>query len=156
MTFDWPFEPSICFQTFLAKLFFFLPVKYHTGTLATFWFGFGCYFLVWACPCNICAGQNLLESRWELPHNKWVGGSRCVMNSAEQSHTSNRTQGDHTKLAPEPLYIITHPVRVYSRGEWSRAGGSDPRECEPQLLLRVCTPTTPPSCAKCHQTVKCF
>ena len=41
------------------------------------------------------------------------------------------------------------------QGWGARTGGSDPRECEPQLLLRVCTPQ-PPSLAKCHQTLKYF
>ena len=79
------------------------------------------------------------------------------MNSAEQSHTSNRTQGDPTKLAPtiavqriNTLCVLQGPsVQLVGRA------GSDPRECEPQLLLRVCTPQ-PPSLAKCHQTLKYF
>ena len=67
------------------------------------------------------------------------------MNSAEQSHTSNRTQGDPTKLAPtiavqriNTLCVLQGPsVQLVGRA------GSDPRECEPQLLLRVCAQNPP-------------
>ena len=108
---------------------------------------------------GIFNAHNLLQRRWG-PHNKCVRGSRCVMNSAEQSHTSNRTQGDPTKLAPNIAllqYIIhtLYVLQLYSRGWRASRAGSDPREFEPQLVLRVCTPD-PPSLAKCHQTLKYF
>ena len=70
------------------------------------------------------------------------------MNSAEQSHSSNRTQGDPTNITR----TITLTIRAYLQhcGQCKQSrlkgqAGFDPREREPQLVPCVFAPLPPPS-----------
>ena len=90
------------------------------------------------------------------PANKCVGTrSRCVMNSAEQSHSSNRTQGDPTNITRTITLTILATMwtdsvnRVGWKARLVLTQGSASHNWCPACLHRCHPPLN-----KCHQTAQ--